>query len=47
MTNNTLAYALTGVQSLMELQMGWSNLDTTFISKVVRILATPTDLINF
>ena len=47
MTGNTLAYALTGVQSLMGLQMGWSNLDTTLISKFVRILAIPNDLIKF
>ena len=46
MTGNTLAYALTGMQNLMELETGWSSLDTTFIAKVVQILANPNNLIN-
>ena len=45
-TGNTLAYALTGTQNLMELQTGWSNLDTGFISKIVQILVSPNNLIN-
>ena len=30
----------------MELERGWSNLDTVFIYKVVQILANPNNLIN-
>ena len=34
------------MQNLMELERGWSNLDTVFIYKVVQILANPNNLIN-
>ena len=47
MIGNTIAYVLTAVQNLMELQTGWSNLDTPLISKVVHILTIPNNLINF
>ena len=47
MIGNTLAYVLTAVQNLTELQTGWSNLDTPLISEVVRILTIPTNMINF
>ena len=47
MTGDTLTYSLTCVQSLMELQMGWSKIDATLVSKAVRILAFPNNLINF
>ncbi|KAG5647473.1 hypothetical protein DXG03_009408 [Asterophora parasitica] len=43
---NTLAYALTVMQNLMELDYGWSSLDDNFILKVVQILSSPTSLIN-
>ncbi|KAF5383550.1 hypothetical protein D9615_003536 [Tricholomella constricta] len=43
---NTLAYALTAMQNLMELDYGWSSLDDNFILKVVQILSSPTSLIN-
>jgi len=46
MSGNTLAYALAGMQNLMELDTGWSSLDTAFICKVVQILANPNNLIN-
>ncbi|KAI0046206.1 hypothetical protein FA95DRAFT_1670994 [Auriscalpium vulgare] len=43
---NTLAYALTAMQNLMELDYGWASLDSTFIFKVVQILSSPSSLIN-
>ncbi|KAG6910017.1 hypothetical protein DXG01_013739 [Tephrocybe rancida] len=43
---NTLAYALTAMQNLMELDYGWATLDDEFIFKVVQILSSPTSLIN-
>ncbi|KAF8916264.1 ELMO/CED-12 family-domain-containing protein [Mucidula mucida] len=43
---NTLAYALTAMQNLMELEYGWANLDDTFIFKIVQILSSPQSLIN-
>ncbi|KAK0202694.1 ELMO/CED-12 family-domain-containing protein [Desarmillaria ectypa] len=43
---NALAYALTAMQNLMELDYGWSNLDDTFIFKIVQILSSPQSLIN-
>ncbi|KAG5724910.1 Engulfment and cell motility protein 1 [Termitomyces sp. T112] len=43
---NTLAYALTAMQNLMELDYGWATLDDKFIFKVVQILSSPTSLIN-
>ncbi|KIJ65621.1 hypothetical protein HYDPIDRAFT_175010 [Hydnomerulius pinastri MD-312] len=43
---NTLAYALTAMQNLMDLDYGWSNLDDNFIFKVVQILSSPHSLIN-
>ncbi|PFH51834.1 hypothetical protein AMATHDRAFT_2737 [Amanita thiersii Skay4041] len=45
-TGNTLAYALTAMQNLMDLDYGWSQLDDIFISKVVQILSSPNSLIN-
>ncbi|KAF8623031.1 hypothetical protein AX15_006543 [Amanita polypyramis BW_CC] len=45
-TGNTLAYALTVMQNLMDLDYGWSELDDAFISTVVKILASPNSLIN-
>ncbi|KAI0741714.1 ELMO/CED-12 family-domain-containing protein [Daedaleopsis nitida] len=43
---NILAYALTAMQNLMELDYGWSNLDNNFILKVVQILSAEQSLIN-
>lgn len=43
---NTLAYALTAMQHLMELDYGWDTLDEHFIHKVVQILSSPQSLIN-
>ncbi|KAH9940806.1 ELMO/CED-12 family-domain-containing protein [Epithele typhae] len=43
---NTLAYALTAMQNLMELDYGWANLDNNFILKVVQILSSEQSLIN-
>jgi engulfment/cell motility protein 1 len=34
------------MQNLMELETGWSSIDTVFIYKVVQILANPNNLIN-
>ncbi|KAJ2934854.1 hypothetical protein H1R20_g2277, partial [Candolleomyces eurysporus] len=45
-TGNTLAYALTAMQNLMELQYGWSTLDSAFILRVVQILSSPQSPIN-
>ncbi|KIY71885.1 hypothetical protein CYLTODRAFT_389592 [Cylindrobasidium torrendii FP15055 ss-10] len=43
---NTLAYALIAMQNLMDLDYGWSNLDSSFTLKVVQILSSPQSLIN-
>ncbi|KAF9218953.1 hypothetical protein BS17DRAFT_718897 [Gyrodon lividus] len=43
---NTLAYALTAMQNLMDLDYGWSTLDDNFIFKVVQILSSSHSLIN-
>ncbi|KIJ20930.1 hypothetical protein PAXINDRAFT_160374 [Paxillus involutus ATCC 200175] len=43
---NTLAYALTAMQNLMDLDYGWSTLDDNFIFKIVQILASSQSLIN-
>ncbi|GBE86653.1 hypothetical protein SCP_0905330 [Sparassis crispa] len=43
---NTLAYALTAMQNLMELDHGWDTLDNTFILKIVQILSSKQSLIN-
>lgn len=43
---NTLAYALTAMQHLMDLNYGWSTLDDNFVFKVVQILSSPQSLIN-
>ncbi|CAK5267685.1 unnamed protein product [Mycena citricolor] len=43
---NTLAYALTAMQNLMELDYGWATLDDAFILQIVQILSSPTSLIN-
>ncbi|KAF6761645.1 ELMO/CED-12 family-domain-containing protein [Ephemerocybe angulata] len=45
-TGNTLAYALTAMQNLMELPYGWSTLDSAFILRVVQILSSPNSPIN-
>lgn len=43
---NTLAYALTAMQNLMDLPFGWSTLDDSFILKIVHILSSHQSLIN-
>ncbi|KAI9440364.1 ELMO/CED-12 family-domain-containing protein [Lactarius indigo] len=43
---NTLAYALTAMKNLMDLEYGWAALDSSFIFKVVQIIASPQSLIN-
>ncbi|KZT10174.1 uncharacterized protein LAESUDRAFT_756360 [Laetiporus sulphureus 93-53] len=43
---NMLAYALTAMQNLMELDHGWDTLDDTFILKIVEILSSSQSLIN-
>jgi len=43
---NTLAYALTAMQNLMELDHGWANLDDSFIFRVVQIISSEQSLIN-
>ncbi|KAI8996397.1 ELMO/CED-12 family-domain-containing protein [Trametes punicea] len=43
---NILAYALTAMQNLMELDYGWSSLDNDFILKVVQILSSENSPIN-
>ncbi|KAH9975737.1 ELMO/CED-12 family-domain-containing protein [Lactifluus volemus] len=43
---NTLAYALTAMKNLMDLEYGWATLDNSFIFKVVQIIASPQSLIN-
>ncbi|KAJ4469589.1 ELMO/CED-12 family-domain-containing protein [Lentinula aciculospora] len=43
---NTLAYALTAMQNLMELDYGWASLDEAFIFRVVQVLSSPQSLIN-
>ncbi|KAF8159524.1 ELMO/CED-12 family-domain-containing protein [Crassisporium funariophilum] len=45
-TGNTLAYALTANQNLMELEYGWDGLTDAFILRVVQILSSPQSLIN-
>ncbi|TFK29729.1 hypothetical protein FA15DRAFT_699984 [Coprinopsis marcescibilis] len=45
-SGNTLAYALTSLQNLMELDYGWSTLDDKFILRVVKILSSPQQPIN-
>ncbi|KAF9482537.1 hypothetical protein BDN70DRAFT_874883 [Pholiota conissans] len=45
-SGNTLAYALTAMQNLMELDYGWASLTDEFILTVVHILASPQSLIN-
>ncbi|KAH9479433.1 Engulfment and cell motility protein 1 [Psilocybe cubensis] len=45
-TGNTLAYALTAMQNLMDLEYGWANLSDKFILRVVEILSSPQSLIN-
>ncbi|THH18452.1 hypothetical protein EW146_g2541 [Bondarzewia mesenterica] len=43
---NTLAYALTAMQNLMDLEYGWASLDGAFIFKVVQILSSQQSRIN-
>ncbi|KAI0330931.1 hypothetical protein GY45DRAFT_1370414 [Cubamyces sp. BRFM 1775] len=43
---NILAYALTAMQNLMELDYGWANLGNSFILKVVQILSSEQSPIN-
>ena len=45
-TGNTLAYALTAIQNLMERPYGWSSLSSSFILRVVQILSSSTSPIN-
>ncbi|KAF5316171.1 hypothetical protein D9619_006473 [Psilocybe cf. subviscida] len=45
-TGNTLAYALTAMQNIMELDYGWGTLSDAFILRVVQILSSPHSLIN-
>ncbi|EJD43836.1 hypothetical protein AURDEDRAFT_104563 [Auricularia subglabra TFB-10046 SS5] len=45
-TGNTLAYALTAMQNLMDNDYGWENLGNDFIFRIVQILASPNSLIN-
>ncbi|EIN09566.1 hypothetical protein PUNSTDRAFT_66959 [Punctularia strigosozonata HHB-11173 SS5] len=43
---NTLAYALRAMQNLMDLDYGWSTLDSNFILHIVQILSSSQSLIN-
>lgn len=43
---NTLAYALTAMQNLMELDYGWSTLSSDFIHRVAQILSSESSRIN-
>ncbi|KAF9071535.1 ELMO/CED-12 family-domain-containing protein [Rhodocollybia butyracea] len=43
---NTLAYALTAMQNLMDLDYGWEKLDEAFIFRVVQVLSSSNSLIN-
>ncbi|KAG8886764.1 hypothetical protein FRB98_001029 [Tulasnella sp. 332] len=43
---NTLAYALKGLQNLMALNHGWSDIPKSFVSELVLILANPQNLVN-
>ncbi|KAI0765665.1 ELMO/CED-12 family-domain-containing protein [Trametes elegans] len=43
---NVLAYALTAMQNLMELDYGWAHLDNSFILKIVQILSSEHSPIN-
>ncbi|KAF4610887.1 hypothetical protein D9613_007022 [Agrocybe pediades] len=45
-SGNTLAYALTAMQNLMELDYGWATLSDDFILTVVKILSSSQSLIN-
>ncbi|KAF8605927.1 hypothetical protein BDV93DRAFT_543115 [Ceratobasidium sp. AG-I] len=45
-TGNTLAYALTSMQNLMEHEYGWDNLQPNFISRIVEIIANAQGPIN-
>ncbi|KAG9119381.1 hypothetical protein FRC07_005608, partial [Ceratobasidium sp. 392] len=45
-TGNTLAYALTSMQNLMEHEYGWDNLQPSFILRIVEIIANPQNPIN-
>ncbi|QRV88985.1 engulfment and cell motility-like protein [Ceratobasidium sp. AG-Ba] len=45
-TGNTLAYALTSMQNLMEHEYGWDNLQSSFILRIVEIIANPQNPIN-
>ncbi|KAF9525327.1 ELMO/CED-12 family-domain-containing protein [Crepidotus variabilis] len=45
-SGNTLAYALTAMQNLMDLDYGWSTLDHSFILRVVEILSSAQSLVN-
>ncbi|KAG2011760.1 hypothetical protein CC2G_011842 [Coprinopsis cinerea AmutBmut pab1-1] len=45
-SGNTLAYALTSLQNLMEFEYGWSTLDDEFILRVVRILSSSQSPLN-
>lgn len=45
-SGNTLAYASTSLQNLMEFDHGWATLDDDFILRVVRILSSSSQPIN-
>lgn len=45
-SGNTLAYALTAMQNLMELEKGWATLTASFIMRVVHLIASPNSPIN-
>lgn len=45
-TGNTLAYALTSMQNLMEHEYGWDNLQPGFILRIVEIIANAQNPIN-
>jgi len=43
---NILAYSLIAMQNLMDNEFGWEDLGSSFIQRVVKILASPNTLIN-
>lgn len=45
-SGNTLAYALTSMQNLMEHEYGWDNLQPSFILRIVEIISNPNNPIN-
>ncbi|CAE6413156.1 unnamed protein product [Rhizoctonia solani] len=45
-TGNTLAYALTSMQNLMEHDYGWDHLQPSFILRIVDLISNPNNPIN-